>query len=178
MKETSDSLLAQRAAAGDRDAFSMLLDRHYSRIYRLGMRMMNHADDAADLVQEICLHLPSKLASYRGESQFTTWLYRVVVNAAHDAIRRDSARKRNEHAQSEATCLVGDTAASDMSQAIWLQQLLGQLSEELRSTALLVFEEGLRHAEVGEILGISETTVSWRIHQLRKLLRNQAKDAN
>ena len=53
----------------------------------------------------------------------------------------------------------------------WLRQALGRLPEELRTTVVLVLEEGLRHAEAGEVLGVSESTVSWRMHEVRKRLR-------
>ena len=92
MAEDVDGGLARRAAAGDREAFGALLERHYDRIYRIGARVLGDADEAADLAQDVCVALPARLASWRGESRFTTWLYRVVVNAARDALRRKDAR--------------------------------------------------------------------------------------
>lgn len=174
MKEDTDNSLAQKAAAGDRDAFALLLERHYGRIYRIGICITGHAEDAADLAQEICVSLPARLRSYRGQSQFTTWLYRVVVNAAHDWRRRQAVRQRSERDHVEESISVQVHSGADMSQSVWLRQVLGQLSEELRTTVFLVFEEGLRHAEAGEALGVSETTVSWRIHEVRKRLCAQA----
>ena len=171
MDDDSDRRLARRAAAGDGRAFAALLERHYDRIYRIGARVLGDADDAADLAQDVCVALPARLASFRGESRFTTWLYRVVVNAAHDVLRRRAARQRGERGHAELDALMRDHAADRACEASWLREALGRLSDELRATVFLVLEEGLRHAEAGEVLGVSEATVSWRMHEVRKRLR-------
>ena len=176
MDDDTDRMLAQRAAAGDREAFARLVERHYDRIYRLAARVLDDADDAADLAQDICVALPTKLASWRGTSRFTTWLYRVVVNAARDVLRREAARQRTERDFAELDALARADAAIDECESSWLRQALGRLSDELRTTVFLVLEEGLRHAEAGEVLGVSESTVSWRMHEVRKRLRALAVD--
>ncbi|MFZ1725202.1 MAG: RNA polymerase sigma factor, partial [Albidovulum sp.] len=86
--ETPDDALASAAASGDRDAFAALLARHYDRIFGLAFRLTGVRAEAEDLTQDICLALPAKLGSYRQAARFTTWLYRVTVNAAHDRRRR------------------------------------------------------------------------------------------
>ncbi len=170
MIDDTDGALARRAAEGDREAFAALVERHYDRIYRIGARVLGGAD-AADLAQDVCVALPAKLASYRGRSRFTTWLYRVVVNAARDVLRRRAARQRGERGYAELDGLMRDQAAAGECESTWLRQALGRLSEELRVTVHLVLEEGLRHAEAGEVLGVSEATVSWRMHEVRRRLR-------
>ena len=171
MDDDTDGALARRAAAGDRDAFAALLERHYDRIYRVGARVLGDPDEAADLAQDVCVALPTKLASYRGRSRFTTWLYSVVVNAARDVLRRRATRQRSERGYAEFDALMRDQTAARECESTWLRQALGRLSEELRVTVVLVLEEGLRHAEAGEVLGVSEATVSWRMHEVRKRLR-------
>lgn len=172
MTDVDDEILARRAAAGDRNAFSALLERHYGLIYRVGARMLGDRVEAEDLAQDVCMGLVTRLASYGGQSRFTTWLYRVVVNAARDAVRRNATRRRNEQEFGEGDGL-GHRRSGSGEDSIWLQQVLGQLSEELRATVILVLAEGLRHGEAGKILGVSEATVSWRLHQVRKQLRSQ-----
>ena len=171
MGDDMDDALARRAAAGDGEAFGALLERHYDRIYRVGVRVLGDADEAADLAQDVCIALPAKLASYRGRSQFTTWLYRVVVNAARDVLRRRAARQRGERGYAELDALMRDQAAARECESSWLRQALSRLSDEQRVTVFLVLEEGLRHAEAGAVLGVSEATVSWRMHEVRKRLR-------
>lgn len=176
MIDNTDGSLACRAAAGDREAFSALLERHYDLIYRVGARVLGDAEEAADLAQDVCIGLPAKLASYRAESRFTTWLYRVVVNSALDALRRKAARHRGERSYAEFDELIRAQADSGASESSWLRQALCRLSEELRTTVFLVLDEGLRHAEAGDVLGVSEATVSWRMHEVRKRLRALAAD--
>jgi len=171
MNADTDGGLAGRAAAGDRDAFATLLERHYDRIYRVSARVLGDGDDAADLAQDVCVGLAARLPSYRGESRFTTWLYRVVVNAARDRLRRDGARRRNEHAFAEIDSLARAGQAEREDEAVWLRQMLSMLGADLRATVILVIEEGLRHAEAAEVLGVSESTVSWRMHEARNRLR-------
>ena len=171
MAENTDETLALRAAAGDRDAFATLLERHYERIYRVGARVLGDADEAADLAQEVCVVLPARLSSFRGESRFTTWLYRVVVNAARDALRRKAARQRGERGYAEAEALLRIEDGARGCEASWLRRTLERLPDDLRMTVLLVLDEDLRHAEAGAVLGVSESTVSWRMHEVRKRLR-------
>ena len=177
MGEHSDERLAKRAAAGDRDAFSALLERHYDRVYRIGVRVLDDADAAADLAQDVCVGLPAKLSSYRGESKFTTWLYRVVVNAARDALRRNASRLRNERSYAEVDALLRTPDPSRTRLLLWLRSALRNLPDELRITVVLVLDEGLRHAEAGEALGVSEATISWRMHEVRKRLRDMSVEA-
>ena len=171
MDDNTSGALARRAAAGDREAFAALLERHYDRIYRVGVRVLGDADEAADLAQDVCVALPTKLSSFHGRSRFTTWLYSVVVNAAHDVLRRKAARQRSERSYAELDALMRAHAAARACESSWLRQALGRLSDELRVTVVLVCEEGLRHREAGEVLGVSEATVSWRMHEVRKRLR-------
>ena len=173
MTDVDDEILARRAAAGDRNAFSELLERHYGLIYRVGARMLGNGVEAEDLAQDVCVGLVTRLASYGGQSRFTTWLYRVVVNAARDAMRRQATRRRNEQEYAQGDGLGRRSIEAGGEDSVWLQQVLGALSEELRTTVILVLAEGLRHEEAGKILGVSEATVSWRLHQVRKQLRNQ-----
>ena len=171
MGEDTDTTLAHRARAGDRDAFAALVERHYARIHRIGARVLGDAEAGADLAQEVCVALPAKLASWRGESLFTTWLYRVVVNAARDAARRGTVRQRNERRYADADALVRAGNAARARDAAWLRRALDRLPDEMRMTVLLVLDEGLRHADAGAVLGVSESTVSWRMHEARKRLR-------
>ena len=174
MTDQADEILARRAVAGDRNAFSDLLERHYGLIYRVAARMLGDGVEAEDLAQDVCVGLVTRLASYGGQSRFTTWLYRVVVNAARDAMRRDATRRRHEQEFAEQDGLGDRQIGIGGEDSVWLQQVLGQLSDELRTTVILVLAEGLRHGEAGKILGVSEATVSWRLHQVRKQLRRQA----
>ncbi|MCY3926839.1 MAG: RNA polymerase sigma factor [Acidobacteria bacterium] len=166
-----DEDLLQAAAAGDRRAFSELLELHYDRIFRFSFRLTGSREEAEDLTQDICLALPAKLKSFRGQARVTTWLYRIVVNAAHDRRRRDSSRTKAAEGWGDwevnRRATVRDTAAG----LDWLQQSMGALPSDLRETVALTIDGEMTHAQAAEVLGISEGTVSWRLSEVRKRLR-------
>jgi len=172
--ETPDETLALAAAGGDRAAFAALVTRHYDRVYGLGWRLTGSAADAQDLAQEICAALPAKLANWRGEARFTTWLYRVVVNAASDLRRRQATRARA--ADGWGDWEIARQAEMEESRAArqWLEGAMARLSPELRETVALVLGEELTQAEAAEVLGLSEGTVAWRMSEVKKRLRRIA----
>lgn len=165
-----DEDLAGAAARGDRAAFAALLERVYDRVFALAFRLTGNRADAEDLTQEVCAALPMKLRSYRGGARLTTWLYRVVVNAAQDRRRRASAQARA--ATGWGSWEVGRRAEiAETALAVdWLTATMRALPDELRDTLALVLDD-MTHAQAGEVLGVPEGTVSWRISEARKRLR-------
>lgn len=166
----SDESLAKAAAEGDAEAFSSLLARHYDSVFRLAFRLTGIQAEAEDLTQDVCAALPVKLQSFRGEAKFTTWLWRVVVNATHDRRRRAATRAR--HADGWGDWEVDRRAAdADTAEALdWLTQAMRALPENLRDTLALVLDDAT-HEQAAEVLGISPGTVSWRISEAKKHLR-------
>lgn len=171
LMETPDETLATAAAAGDRVAFATLVNRHYDRIFGLAWRMTGLRADAEDLAQDICAALPAKLAGWRGEAKFTTWIYRVVVNAAHDLRRRQQSRARASEGWGDWELARQDEIASGREAGAWLAAAMQQLSPELRDTVALVLGEEMTQAEAGLVLGVSEGTISWRMSEVKKRLR-------
>ncbi len=173
--QTPDEALASAAATGDRDAFAALLGRHYDRIFALAFRLTGSRAEAEDLTQDICLALPAKLGSWRGEARFTTWLYRVTVNAAHDRRRRAATRSRaadgwGDWEVNRRAGIAEEAAAQD-----WLVATMARLSPELRDTVALTLGEELSQREAAEVLGLSEGTVAWRMSEVKKRLRALAR---
>lgn len=166
---TSDNSLALAAAGGDRAAFSTLLEHHYDRLFRLCFRLTGSQAEAEDLTQDICAALPAKLQHYRGDAAITTWLYRVAVNAAHDRRRRQASHAKA--AEGWGDWEVNRQAANtETAQAVdWLTQAMRRLPEDLRDTLALVLDD-VTHREAGNILGVSEGTISWRISEAKKQL--------
>lgn len=168
---TSDEALARAAASGDRGAFSTLLERHYDRVFRLAFRMTGTADRAEDLTQDICAALPARLTRFDGRARFTTWLYRVVMNAAEDQRRRAATYAKAASGWGEVE-LARRAEADEAAAALdWLNQAMNALPDELRATLALVLEDEMTHAEVAAILDLSEGTVSWRMSEIRKRLK-------
>lgn len=167
---TSDESLARAAADGDAEALAGLLERHYDAVFRLAFRLTGAAAEAEDLTQDVCAALPAKLAGFRAEARFTTWLWRVVVNAAHDRRRRAETHAR--HADGWGDWEAARRAADrERAEAVgWLTQAMRELPDELRDTLALVLDD-LSHGEAAEVLGIAPGTVSWRISEAKKRLR-------
>lgn len=167
---TPDEELARAAAAGDRDAFSALVARHYDRLFALSFRLTGSQAEAEDLTQDICVALPGKLGGFRGEARFATWLYRVAVNAAHD-------RRRRQQSHAKAATGWGDWEIARQAEAAeraegldWLTRAMRALPEDLRDTLALILDDEMTHAEAAKVLGLSEGTVSWRLSEARKRL--------
>jgi RNA polymerase sigma-70 factor (ECF subfamily) len=176
LMDTPDEMLANAAAGGDRAAFATLVGRHYDRIHGLAWRLTGTRDQAEDLTQDICAALPSKLRNWRGEARFTTWLYRVVVNAAHDLRRRQQTRARAAQGWGDWEIARQDEMAAQAEAADWLAQAMAALGPELRDTVALVLGEEMTQAEAGVVLGVSEGTIAWRMSEVKKRLRAKARE--
>ncbi|HEU0221468.1 MAG TPA: RNA polymerase sigma factor [Paracoccaceae bacterium] len=168
---TSDETLAAAAASGDAPAFGCLVERHYDRIFRLAYRVLGNRADAEDVAQEVCVALPAKLRGWRGEARFATWLHRVTLNAARDALRRQATRARAGDGWGEVERLRQEETGERNAALDWLAAAMAALRPELRETVALVLGEVMTHAEAAEVLGLSEGTVSWRMSEVRKTLR-------
>lgn len=168
-----DEALAEAAGRGDRAAFAALVERHYDRIFRFAWRLTGARDRAEDLAQDVCAKLPGALRSYRAEARFSTWLYRVALNAARDGARRENARARAMAGYAaEAPLHAGDDGAED--QAEWLARAMAALKPDLAETAALIVGEGLAQAEAAEALGVAPGTVAWRMSEVKKALTAMA----
>ncbi|KIC46054.1 RNA polymerase sigma70 [Ruegeria sp. ANG-S4] len=168
---TSDEELAQAAASGDAGAFATLLERRYDGIFRLAYRLTGQTHQAEDLTQDICAALPAKIGGYRGQAKFTTWLYRVVVNAAQDMRRRQASHARAAASWGDLEHMRRRDAAEVAESLDWLYQAMNALPEDLRGTLALTLDAELTHAQAADVLGVSEGTVSWRMSEIRKRLR-------
>jgi len=174
--DTPDEMLATAAAQGDRAAFAKLVGRHYDRIHGLAWRLTGSRAEAEDLAQDICAALPAKLRHWRGEARITTRLYRVVVNAAHDLRRRQATRTRAAQGWGDWEMARQDEIVTEAAARDWLAQAMTRLSPELRDTLALVLGEELTQAEAGQVLGLSEGTIAWRMSEAKKRLRAMAKE--
>ncbi len=172
--DPSDPDLARAAASGDRAAFAALVNRHYDRIHGLCWRLTGQRAEAEGRAQDICAALPAKLRGWKGEARFTTWLYRVIVNAAHDARRRAETRQRAARGWGDWEIARLDSIAEEKAAQDWLAQAMTRLTPELRDTVALVLGEELTQAEAAAILGLSEGTVAWRMSEVKRRLRAMA----
>ena len=166
----TDEDLALAAQNGDEQAFASLLARQYDRLFRLCFRLTGTAHDAEDLTQDICAALPAKLASYQRRSKVTTWLYRVAVNAAHDRRRRHASHAKAADGWGDWEVNRQAAIAENADRSDWLTTAMASLPPDLRDTLALVLDD-MTHKEAGDILGVSEGTISWRLSEARKHLK-------
>lgn len=168
--QRADADLAAAAASGDRDAFKVLLERHYDRVHRLAWQLTGSRADADDVAQDVCCTLVEKIGSFRGEAKFTTWLCGIVFNACRDLRRR----RRSFGALTERLAVLAGLARGpdgrDLHDAMWLKSAIARLPPSYREAIVLVAGQGLSHGEAAAILGIAESTVSWRMHEVRRML--------
>jgi RNA polymerase sigma-70 factor (ECF subfamily) len=165
-----DAGLVFAAAAGDRAAFAELLKRHYDRVHALAWQLTGSRADADDIAQDVCCTLVEKIGSFRGEAKFTTWLCGITFNACRDLRRR----RRSFSGLNERLAVLAGLARApdgrDLYDSIWLRSAIARLKPALRDAAVLVAGQQLSHGEAAEILGVAESTVSWRMHEVRRIL--------
>ncbi|MCP5038235.1 MAG: RNA polymerase sigma factor [Rhodobacteraceae bacterium] len=167
----SDEELAAAAADGNREAFAALLTRHYDRLFAFAFRLMGARDQAEDLTQDICAALPGKLRGFRGDARFTTWLYRVAVNAAHDRRRRRATRAKAADGWGDWEVNRQAAMRETREGLDWLTQAMQALPDDLRDTVALILGEEMKQAEAAAVLDVSEGTIAWRMSEVKKRLK-------
>jgi RNA polymerase sigma-70 factor (ECF subfamily) len=167
----ADETLIAKAVGGDRRAFGQLVERHYDFIFRTACKWCGKVSDAEDVAQDVCVKLASILRSFDGRAAFTSWLYRVTLNAVRDMQRARSRRGRNVDRYAEVAPDEFLPEQEDSAAAKELWTAVRRLPDQQRDAVLLVYAEGMSHAEAGVIMGCKEATVSWHVHEAKKTLR-------
>jgi RNA polymerase sigma-70 factor (ECF subfamily) len=165
-----DGSLVSAAIGGDRAAFGELLNRHYDRIHALAWRMTGSRADADDIAQDVCCLLVEKIGGFRGEAKFSTWLCGIVFNCCRDHRRRRRSFEGLTQRLAVLTGLTRGPDGRDLHDQVWIDSAISRLKPAYRDTVVLVVSQQLTHAEAADILGISEATVSWRMHEVRRML--------
>jgi len=172
-----DATLVAAATGGDRSAFAALLQRHYGRIHGLAWQLTGSRADADDIAQDVCCALVEKLGSFRGDAKFTTWLCGIIFNAARDFRRRQRSFRGMVERLSVLAGLAVPPDGRDAYDAVWLRSAIMRLKPAYRDAAILVAGQQLTHAEAAAILGVAESTISWRMLEVRRLLATEAEPA-
>jgi len=158
------------------ETFEKFLSEHYDRIFAYAWRVLGNHADAEDLTQEVCLALPRKLAGYRGDCAPTTWLYRIVSNAAIDMLRRNAAAGRSKGAWADSLALAAADGQKRTRDSQWLSQAMSALPEDLRVTAALLVDREMSQAEAAQALDVAPGTIAWRMSEIKKRLKAVAKE--
>ena len=158
----------RRSRDGHPEAFSQLIQRYQQMIHGLTYRMTGSLHDSEDLAQEVFIQAFRKLDSFRGAARFSTWLYQVATNHCLNWKRRQTRRAEvmdqwREHQD------VSESRNNPRCDQV--QSALMKLPPKQRAAVTLTLYEGMNHAEAAEILGCTESTVSWRVFEARRKLK-------
>jgi len=170
MNGSDDKKLIAKARKGDAKAFEALVNDHYDIMFKMAFKWCGNQSDAEDITQDACIKLARGLDSYKGNAAFTSWLYRLVINAG-----KDWYKKQNRHpVQSGDLDVLPSKSRSD--EQLYARQVLDavqRLPVGEKEALILVMSEGLSHKEAAKTLDVKESTISWRIHEARKKLGAQ-----
>jgi len=173
---TNDDLrLAKGCAEGDTTIFEEIYRDHSDRMKSIAYNHLGNVSDAEDAVQETFLKVHRAASTYNGESAFTTWMYRVLINTCYDALRR-RLRRIQEAPMDDVITTERAGSSVDDAKRMTLRKMLNGLPEQRRSVFLLFEVEGLTHAEIAQVLNITEGNSKWILFATKKQLQEQWKN--
>jgi RNA polymerase sigma-70 factor (ECF subfamily) len=191
IEEPTDETLVARAASGDGSAFEVIVERYQARVFRLACRLTSETE-APDVLQDTFLRVYQHLASFRGKSQFRTWLYRIASNAALMHRRAKTRRPvepldvflprfnaEGQHAATPAELQVASHADELLDRQFLAQKardVMARLPDGYREAFVLRDLEELSTEDVAQTLGIAPAAVRQRVHRARLMLRGYLSD--
>jgi RNA polymerase sigma-70 factor (ECF subfamily) len=173
MSADDERRLISEAQEGNTHAFRIIVERYMKRAYDIAYSVVREHDEAEDVAQEAFVRVYRSLHTFRGNSQFGTWLYRVVMNHALNRIERNQARSRLETSLTGSMAMIaapGEPPAEQDDRKPQLEQALYRLPTLQRAVVIMRHLNGLSTRQVSEILRCSEGTVKTHLHRgLRKM---------
>jgi RNA polymerase sigma-70 factor (ECF subfamily) len=169
--EASEAATLERARAGDTRAFEEVYRAHVDRVFALCLRMTGDATEAEELTQDVFVRAWQRLAQFRGDSRFSTWLHRLAVNVVLQS-RRSSGRRRAREQSTPDLERYGHEAVRAMpGTRIDLERAIAGLPEGARTMLVLRDIQGFRYQEIADLQGVALGTVKAQIHRARSLVR-------
>ena len=183
--------LARLATSGDEAAFERLYRAHSGRVFALCLRMSGSRQRAAELTQDVFVHVWERLASWRGDSALGSWIYRLTVNLVLSNVRTDQRRQKWEVTETDTESqgdhgashpepgararagegsVVGHVKPASVLDAIDLERAIAALPPGARTVFVLHDVEGYQHDEIATMTGTAEGTCRAQLHRARKLL--------
>jgi RNA polymerase sigma-70 factor (ECF subfamily) len=179
----TDAELVRRAQSGDRAAFDALVTRSESKVYGLCLKMLGNPEDAEDVLQEVFIKAYQSLSGFRGDSAFSTWLYRIATNACLMRIRKkkletvslDQPVEQGEDGTRDVADWTKDPASELMNDELRavLAQHINELAPDNRIVFVLRDIHGLTTEDTASVLGLTPPAVKSRLHRARLYLRER-----
>lgn len=181
MTEVSEKKIIEKVLGGDANAFEELVLKYEKTVYNLALRMVGDRDDASDMTQEAFIKAYGSLSSFRGDSKFSVWIYRITTNVCLDFLRSKSRKQQvsltvSDDDDEDAQLDIPDPS-SDPEQQLMQKMSMQSVEEGLKTLPdkqrqILVMRElgGMSYAEIGAALSLEEGTVKSRIFRARKRL--------
>jgi RNA polymerase sigma-70 factor (ECF subfamily) len=170
--ELEDTELVERVRAGDFEAFDVLVNRHMKRAYSVAYRLLGQREDAEDLVQDAFMVALEKIDTFQAGRSFSPWFYRILVNRGLNS-RKSRSLRRMEALPAEISDArrspLRDAEQSELRER--LTRVLEILPPRQKSIVELFELEGFSSLEIAKVLGLSDGTVRWHLHQARAKLR-------
>lgn len=184
----SDQVLVERVQAGDKKAFDLLVSKYHQRVIRLISRLVRDPAEVEDIAQEAFIKAYRSIGQFRGDSAFYTWLYRIAVNSAKNALMASNRRpipmsdlmKSDENEEGEAWPVESaidfqtpEALLASRQVAQTVDAAIQSLAEELRTAIMLREIEGLTYEEIAEAMNCPIGTVRSRIFRARETIAKQ-----
>ncbi len=177
MDDITERKLIKDAQKGSRNAFERLIDAQYDTMFRYAHTYTRNTQDAEDIAQDAAMKLARSIRSFKFKSKFSSWLYVLVMNTAKDFYKKQN----RQPIAVEQAALETASQQEHQEEEQYARQVLDfvhGLPEGEKDALLLVMQEGLNHKEAAKLLGVKESTISWRIHEARKKLDAAFKNNN
>lgn len=185
--DRTEALLVADLREGDTTALASIVEKYGKLAYRLAIQITKNHEDANDVMQETFLKVYESIGSFRKESAFETWLYRIIVNQALNMVKRRERRRESSISDADeidlrfnlpgsssyANSPHDDVEKKELQK--WVTQAVDSLSAKHRTVVILHEFEGLTHPQIATILNCSEGTVRSRLHYARRKLRDLLK---
>lgn len=176
-----DRRLIAECVNGRREAFGELVSRYHSRLYNAAVRLVDNLEDAADVVQDAFLNAYQSLKTFKGDSEFYTWLYRIAFNTAISLKRKQRAAISLDSPHAQQLGLEANDRSESARPGFMMERneeealvhtALARLSDEHRDVLVMKEIDGMKYEEIAEILGVPLGTVRSRLHRARLELRD------
>lgn len=171
--ERADAGLVERARAGDVRAFEALYRENTGRIHALCLRLTGDVALAEECTQEAFVTAWQKLGAFRGDSAFSSWLYRIAVNTVMGSFRKQGRRERHLRPIEDGEWEKFEDVTADTGDGMDLEAAIARLPEGARMVFVLHDVEGRRHEEISALMDIAVGTSKAQLHRARRLLRER-----